>query len=332
MTAKRRGQRAAQPDRGFPRRTAASGAARASYRRWTVILVSALVVFLLALFALASIFFAYHEGQKTYDDVAEEAFLPDSSLSDVPGATLADLSVDWDALLAVNPDTVGWICIPGTNVNYPIVRAPESDSDKYLTVDFQGNSGGWWQPAYGTPYLLAQNAADFSDRNNIVQGHHLQNGEMFAAIADFADAEQFNAHRAVYLLTPAGNWRLQSVSLVHCSGSEPIVQTKFESDAAFTSYVADKISRSIVECDPAAPDASAVSRFFMFSTCDSNTDARYVLCCVPVEYAAVNSSGTVPEGSVANNTNNTNGGSDGTSMVDPNAAATIDDAAKEIVS
>ena len=76
----------------------------------------------------------------------------------------------------------------------------------------------------------------------------------------------------------------------------------------------------------------------MFSTCDSNTDARYVLCCVPVEYAAVNSSGTVPEGSAANNTNNAsnannaNSGSGGAGMVDPSAAATIDDAAKEIVS
>jgi hypothetical protein len=113
------------------------------------------------------------------------------------------------------------------------------------------------------------------------------------------------------------------------------VQTKFESDAAFTSYVADKISRSIVECDPAAPDASVISRFFMFSTCDSNTDARYVLCCTPVEYAAVNSSGTVPESSAANNTNNANnanGDSGGISMVDPATAATIDDAAKEIVS
>ena len=73
----------------------------------------------------------------------------------------------------------------------------------------------------------------------------------------------------------------------------------------------------------------------MFSTCDSNTDARYVLCCVPVEYAAVNTSGTVPEGSVANNSNNTNNansGNGGVGMVDPNAAATIDDAAKEIVS
>ena len=215
---------------------------------WTAILIVAIVVFLAAAFALGSILLTYHEGQKSYDDVADKAFLSDSALSDASGISLADLTVDWDALLAINPDTVGWIFIPGTNVNYPIVHAPESNPDKYLTVDFQGNSGGWWLPTYGTPYLLASNAADFSDKNNIVQGHHLQNGEMFAAIADFADAEQFNEHRTVYLLTPKGSWRLQSVSLVHCSGSESIVQTKFESDAAFTSYVADKINRSIVEC------------------------------------------------------------------------------------
>ncbi len=78
-----------------------------------------------------------------------------------------------------------------------------------------------------------------------------------------------------------------------------------------------------------------ISRFFMFSTCDSNADARYVLCCVPVEYAAAIRRVTVLEGSAANNTNNANnanGDSGGTNMVDPGTAATIDDAAKEIVS
>ena len=130
---------------------------------WTAILIVAIVVFLAAAFALGSILLTYHEGQKSYDDVADKAFLSDSALSDASSVSLADLTVDWDALLAINPDTVGWIFIPGTNVNYPIVRAPESNPDKYLTIDFQGNSGGWWLPTYGTPYLLASNAADFSD-------------------------------------------------------------------------------------------------------------------------------------------------------------------------
>ncbi len=95
---------------------------------------------------------------------------------------------------------------------------------------------------------------------------------MFAAIADFADAEQFNEHRTVYLLTQKGSWRLQSVSLVHCSGSESIVQT-IQSDAASTSYVADKIDRSIV-VQPGGARCVGRFRFFMFSTCDSDAVRR----------------------------------------------------------
>ena len=74
---------------------------------WTAILVVAIVVFLAAAFALGSILLTYHEGQKSYDDVADKAFLSDSALSDASSVSLADLTVDWDALLAINPDTVG---------------------------------------------------------------------------------------------------------------------------------------------------------------------------------------------------------------------------------
>lgn len=313
-------------------RTAPSHTKQAGRRKlWTGILVAAIAVFVAAACALGVVLFTYWQGQKSYDSLAESAFMPDSDLSDVEGGSLSDLVVDWDALRAINPDVVGWVYIPNTNVNYPIVKAPADNPDKYLTTDFEGNVGGRWMPTYGTPYLLSTNADDFSDKNNIVQGHHLQNGEMFAALADFADSTQFNAHRNVYLLTPKGNYRLNSISLVHCAGSEPIAQTQFATDADFTAYAQDKIDRSVVSPYPAAPSAQDVSQLFMFSTCDSNSDARYVLYCVPVEFAEAGSgSSTLLDGS-AGQSNASEGGS-GADLVDPQAASNIDDAAKEIVS
>lgn len=311
---------------------AQSHAKQAERRKlWTGILIAAIVVFVAAACALGAVFFTYWQGQKSYDELAESAFIPDSDVSDVEGAALSSLSVDWDALCAVNPDVVGWIYIPNTNVNYPIVKAPADDPDKYLTTDFEGNVGGWWMPTYGTPYLLSTNASDFSDKNNIVQGHHLQNGEMFAALADFADSEQFNAHRNVYLLTPKGNYRLSSIALVHCAGSEPIAQTQFATDDDFKAYTQDKIDRSVVSAAPAAPSAQDISQLFMFSTCDSNSDARYVLYCAPVEFAAAGSGASTSLDASASQTNASEGGS-GADLVDPQAASNIDDAAKEIVS
>ena len=44
------------------------------------------------------------------------------------------MNVNFDELLAKNPDTVGWIKIDGTKVNYPVVQA--EDNDYYLTRNF----------------------------------------------------------------------------------------------------------------------------------------------------------------------------------------------------
>ena len=113
-----------------------------------------------------------------YDSLAEEAF---DAPEDVAGTSLADLTVDWDALRAINPDVVGWIYVPGTKVNYPIMHS--GDDETYLTRDFYGNEGGWWMADYGAVFLSGGNRPDFTDTNNIVYGHNLLNGSMFADIA-----------------------------------------------------------------------------------------------------------------------------------------------------
>ena len=53
-------------------------------------------------------------------------------------------------------------------------------------------------------FLRKYEGYDVSDPNNIIYGHHLNDGSMFACVADFSDAAQFNDHRTVYILTPEG--------------------------------------------------------------------------------------------------------------------------------
>lgn len=120
--------------------------------------------------------------------VAREGFTPPDDLS---ATSLADFTVDWDALKAINPDTVGWIYIPGTVVNYPIVQA--ADDEKYLTHDFKGSEG--WIATFGAIFLAAENSSDFSDPNNIIYGHHLNDGSMFACVARFQRCRPVNDHR-----------------------------------------------------------------------------------------------------------------------------------------
>ena len=58
---------------------------------------------------------------------------------------------DLAALQSENPDCVGWLTIPDTSVDYPVVWTP-SDPEHYLRRDFYGNYASG-----GTPFLDGRN-------------------------------------------------------------------------------------------------------------------------------------------------------------------------------
>ena len=251
---------------------------------WRVVFWVALAVLVASLVALGVIAFSYWQGQNSYNQVADQAFgAPD----DIAAAPLSELTVDWDALTAINPDTVGWIYVPGTPINYPIVHTTDDEMD--LTHDFQGSEG--WIATFGAIFLAAANAPDFTDANNIMYGHHLNDGSMFAAIAGFDDQVQFDAHRTVYLLTPKATYRLRTFALVHVAANDPLAQTSFADAAEQTAYVQDKIDRSVVQVSD-VPAASELTRTFALATCDNlPSDGRYVLY-ASIEESSGDASGT----------------------------------------
>ncbi len=274
---------------------------------WRVVFWIALVVLVASLVALGAIAFSYWQGQHVYDEVAEQGF---TAPEDIEGTSLADLVVDWDALRAVNPDTVGWIYIPGSEVNYPIVHT--TDNEYYLTHDFQGTEG--WLAKHGAIFLAAENKGDFTDPNNLVYGHNMRDGSMFATITGMTDQARFDELRTVYVLTPQGNYKLQTFSLVHCAADDPLAQMTFASEDERVSYVQDKIDRSVVGVS-GIPAAADMEKTFAFSTCDSlPTDGRYVL------FAYVADS-TVAASDDA-----------GAGAADPDAVGAVDEAAKEMAS
>lgn len=271
------------------KRTSGSGQGKKkSSGPWLVVFVVALVVLIGSLVALGAIALSYSQGQQKYEKVAEHINFNAAEITQADQVVLDELVVDWDALLAANEDTVAWVYIPGTGVNYPVVQA--RDNDYYLTVDFDGVAG--WLANYGAIFLDYRNAPDFSDEASFIYGHHMQDGSMFAVIADMRDQQLFDDHRTVYLLTPGGNYKLRTFALVHCDGNENLIQTDFDSDAERTAYLVDKIDRSVVDV-PDAPDAADIDRVIVLATCDDYGSGRYILYCYIEETTANGLSGDV---------------------------------------
>lgn len=243
---------------------------------WTVVLVVAALVLAASLAVLGVIGYGYWHGSKVYDDIAQQAFPAKEA------DALTSMTVDWDALYAQNPDTVGWIYMPGTSIDYPIVQG---DSDEeYLKKDFTGDSGGLVHK--GAIFLAADNAADMSDQNNVIYGHNMNDDTMFAHVLQMTDQAAFDAARTFYILTPTQNYRCSTYAIdVVESTQTSLLQYNFADQSALGTYMTSRVEGSAVT-PPNDLDMASVSKLFTLITCgDDYATTRAVLFGAVVEAA-----------------------------------------------
>lgn len=240
---------------------------------WRVIFWIALAVFIVCALVLGVIAWSYWAPNHRYQDLAKNA---GPTISDTKASTgsndpvyLSDLSVDWDCLRSINPDVIGWVYMPGTRINYPICQT--SDNQYYLDTDFNGNRD--ISTRSGTIFLDANNSQGFTDQNNFMYGHHMNDGSMFACIStQLTNNSDFNAHRDIFVLTPQKNYECTTFAIVLTTGTDNLVQFKFNNADDMAKYIADKEQRSVVTPSEGMPDPSSIQKLFTFSTCDYTQD------------------------------------------------------------
>lgn len=278
-----------------------SGKTRRRRRRLNVVIVIANIVLIAALIALGVIIYGYWSETKVYDSIAESAYTGPAVEEIDDTTSLADMTVDWDALKAQNADTVAWVIMPGTSINYPVVQG-ESDQS-YLYTDFNGNYGTVVHK--GCIFLSQVNDGDFSDTSNYLFGHNMNDNSMFSHLREMTDQESFDASRTFYILTPTRNYRCRTISAdVIANTDTEIIQPQFADSEDLRSYIDTLISNSTVAA-PTDVDLDSVDKLFSLVTCgDDNATTRVVLTGAVVESATpVSLSGFSDEQA------NTNGGS-----------------------
>lgn len=176
--------------------------------------------------------------------------------------------VDFDALLAINPDVVAWIYIEGTNINYPVVQG--QDNSYYLNRLLDGTYNG-----AGTIFLDYRNKSDLSDRNSVLYGHHMQNGTMLHQITKYKEQSFYDEHPVCLVMTPNGNYKLEFFAGYVIDMNSQAWKMEFASDEEYTQWLDDAISRSTFT---STVQPTAQDRVVTFSTCTYEyNDARFVL-------------------------------------------------------
>ena len=201
-----------------------------------------------------------------------ERIRPDTKPSD--GSTSAPSADPLVYCENVNDDIVGWINIPDTNIDLPIVQGKDNDFYLHNGVDGQYNY------ELGCPFLDYRCESDFSGFNSIVYAHNMEGRQMFADITLFRDEAFMQSHPTGTLTTKDGEHNVRFFAYISAMSTAPAYHAAFISDSEKEEYLeyiymnADYKTADI----PAVSGANEQLHLLLLSTCTFETDdARGVL-------------------------------------------------------
>lgn len=98
---------------------------------------------------------------------------------------------EYQAIYELNAHTIGWMCIDGTRINYPVMQTPDA-VDYYLHKDFYGNYS-----SHGCLYAREQCDVFTPSDNITIYGHNMKDGSMFADLLDYRYKSFWDSHRYI---------------------------------------------------------------------------------------------------------------------------------------
>lgn len=129
--------------------------------------------------------------------------------------------IDFDALKKINSDIIGWLYIPETSIDYPILKG-ESDTE-YLSKDVDGQ----YNPL-GTIFTYADASETLTDARTILFAHNMLQYQMFGELKRYLDKDFRGKHEKIYIYTEKKTMVLQVFSVFTCLDSEKVFGHKME--------------------------------------------------------------------------------------------------------
>ena len=227
------------------------------------VLIAAVCVFVFSLYQLVMMLIPYYTGGKEYDEIQDLAVEAD--------ADGAGFRVDFNELLAINPDTIAWIRFDEPSIiNYPVVKS--ADNEEYLTKTFAENDN-----KLGAIFMDMRNNSDFSDKNTIIYGHHLNvSPDMFSRLNLYEDEEFCREHPDFYIYTPDGQVRTYTV---FAAGEVSAVSENYVVDFASDEEYEQFLGKCSADAAyPVDVELNAQSQIITLSTCTNDGHAnRFVV-------------------------------------------------------
>lgn len=179
------------------------------------------------------------------------------------------IEVDFDVLVNKNKDTVGWIKVEGTSINYPVVQT--INNDYYLThaYDKSNNNAGWIFADY-------RNDMKSFDKNTIIYGHGRLNTTMFGSLKNIINSNWYknSDNYIIKFSTPYENTLWQVFSVYKIPAETYYLKTNFDNDDSYTKFLITLKNRSIYNFNT---ELNVNDKIITLSTCSNDNKSRIVM-------------------------------------------------------
>lgn len=178
------------------------------------------------------------------------------------------INVDFESLLKTNNETVGWINVNNTNINYPFVQGINNTYYLNHSFDKSYNSAGW-------VFMDYRNNKEMNNKNTILYAHGRIDKTMFGSLykTQYLAWYQNKSNHIIRISTPSVNMSYQIFSVYKIDEESYYIQTDFTSDDVYLEFLNTIKGRSKYDFNVVLNESDKI---ITLSTC-ANDKERYVV-------------------------------------------------------
>lgn len=235
------------------------------------IMVTLFLIFLVAIIISSYYIIRWFRDNQETKEIADEI---SESITVIEEDDKIEYKIDFEALKAKNPDTVAFLKVNGTDIEYVVVKG--EDNSYYLTHSFDksNNLAGWVFADY-------RNKFDGTDKNIILYGHNRRDGSIFCSLKNVLNRDWYGneENHKIRFITELEDCEYEVFS-VYQTDKENFETNIDYTDKEFENYINEIKNNSIYDFDV---DVTNADNILTLSTCADDKQYRVILHAKKVE-------------------------------------------------
>lgn len=203
------------------------------------------------------------------NDIDIDVEIKESTTLNEKGSGNYYMDIDFDAVKEEYPNTIAYLKVNGTGVEYPIVQGEDNDFYLKHSIDDSNNSLGW-------PFMDYRADPDKMLGNTTIYGHNIKNGGIFGELHKLLDNKKWfdeDANKEIYFVTEDKTYVYKIFSVYNTSPNFNYFKAEFNTAEDFDNFfniVSDKNKVDNLE-------GIACNQILTLSTCYNSGRQRLVI-------------------------------------------------------